>query len=351
MPHRNPFFSLSTPLGLRPRLARPSRLCFAAAVFAIFLPAYLLISCSPAALAAAAGHGNDPDRIRIMSWNAQTFFDAREEGGEFSEFRGPRSPWNAERYAERLDRLAETILRAGAVMGMGPERGPEIVVLQEIENSRVLSDLSNRMGGTSPYPYGIFVSPPPGNAFACAILSRYVPLSVRSHTPYSPGVPLRPTVEAVFDTPAGPLTVFAVHWKSKLGEGDGERQAQDRLLRERLATIRRESPGMPFIVCGDFNCTAGEAAVLSEYSDLWDAAEGESPGSYWYDGSWERIDHMLWSQSLERGGEGAWSVRRGILLSGPPLTDDEGRPDRYELFSSRGYSDHLPLVMELRRNN
>ncbi len=74
--------------------------------------------------------------------------------------------------------------------------------------------------------------------------------------------------------------------------------------------------------------------------------EGEiSSGTYYFRGKWETIDHFFISPhhiSMTETGP----PRSVILNSGPHITP-EGTPFRYEIFSGRGYSDHLPIVLEL----
>lgn len=380
MADRNPFFSrASSVLFALNGLFAQSVLLAPSVLFATAALCVGLASCTVESVAYISGRGTDPNKIRILDWNAQTFFDDEECGAEFDEFRGSRTEWDSERYSVRLDRLAEVLLLSGSLAGMGPERAPEIVVLEEIENQKVLRDVCARLPATASYESAIFVPQPPGGSFGSAILSRYPVISVRSHTPYSPDTPLRPMIEARFDTPGGPFVVFAVHWKSKVGGGgDAElRAAQERLLSERIEALKAESPLLPFVACGDFNCGPDESELIASLPGFWarfDASGvtgcagtedgvGEPNGSYWYDGAWERIDHVLWPDALEfpDGLEtpnsddspklAPYRVTRAILPAGPPLLDSSGHPARYAIYNGRGYSDHLPLLVELTRNN
>ncbi len=323
----------------------PNRLPFFMPLFAVVL----LSSCPSGYLSFVSGRAPDPDRIRVMTWNAQTFFDDAECGAEFDEFRGEGSDWTAARYDERLDRLAEGILLAGRRAGMESGLGPDVVALEEIENGRVLRDLCNRLPGAG-YGHAAFVPPTEGGAFGVAVLSRYSILSLSSHTPYSPDVSLRPLLEVTLDAPCGPFVVFVVHWKSKLGDGEGEslRVAQERVLRERIEAVGRDFPGRPFVACGDFNCGPDETDLAASYPGFWERYGGNG-GSYWYGGAWERIDNALWPESLESGG--SWRVSRVVLLDEPPLLGANGRPASYVLRLGTGYSDHLPLLIEMSRGN
>lgn len=294
-------------------------------------------------------------RVRIMTWNTQTFFDAVEDGTEFSEFRGTKSVWGEERYRARLERLAEGISLCGEASGMEHGQLPDFCVLQEIETERVLLDLCNTMSQRNGYSDAVFVPPGEGNAFGSAILSMHPLESIHAHATYGGETALRPLIEAEFKIGENPLVIFAVHWKSKSGSGDGNelRTAQEGLLASRIAALEGGRPGVPWIACGDFNQKSGEFTLLGEVHDAWSwwqeqcesGLRSGPPGSYYYQGVWEDIDHFLYSDLLLDGSEPEFA---GLtVVSESPIIDEEGHPFRYELFSGNGYSDHLPLVLDL----
>ena len=78
---------------------------------------------------------------------------------------------------------------------------------------------------------------------------------------------------------------------------------------------------------------------------FWNIVEGK--GSYWYSGSWERIDSFFWSQQLQdfRG----WEVSEAVLVDDPLLLNSYGSPLAYNGETLLGYSDHLPLVLLLKK--
>lgn len=297
--------------------------------------------------------GNGSDKIRIMTYNTQTFFDATECGSEFAEFRGKSSRWSVEKYSARLDRLREVLLLCGVVSGMGSDRGPDIAVLQEIENASVLQDLCNRLPLRSRYAGAVFVPGEKGSSFGTALLSRFPVVSVTAHSVSSPGTALRPLLEIMLDIGGRRLVVFAIHWKSKVGKNDtgAIRLEQEGVLEERIQELKECFPDVPFIACGDFNEPRDEFSVPNGLVDCWDdwfaqcdnAAVAGPPGSYWYGGSWETIDHFLYPAREYAG----FRVHDFRVVSDAPLVDAASIPSRYEVFSGKGYSDHLPLLLEV----
>ncbi len=303
------------------------------------------------------------DRIAVMNWNAQAFFDATECGSEFEEYRGRDSAWSPARYSERLDRLREAILLVGSRAGYGGDRGPDVVVLEEIESESAIRDLCNRMPRNSGYSHAAFVPPGEGSAFGCAVLSRFPVLSVSAHSVGTTDEILRPILEVSLDVAGKEFIVFASHWKSKGGGSPGKeesspfseiRAAQEEVLASRIRQCELAKPGAFWVACGDFNQTPEEFRAMDAYQNAWSedlpglGSDGgpTAPGSYWYKGEWERIDHFF----HPRAGRAYIPVSFGPIAI-RPLVDEEGHPEGYKLFSGKGYSDHLPLLLILDRGD
>lgn len=310
-------------------------------VFAAVLAAAFLAACSSVS---ADGGGRS---LSVMCWNAETFFDAVRDGTEYEEFRG--GGWDRGRYEERLDRLASVVKRLDC----------DVVVVEEMEKAGQLRDVANRLGWSflgKPYRWTGFASEPDG-AIGVAVMSRLPILSVTAHSvdaapPAGCVRPsMRPIMRVVVDVGGREISILVNHWKSKAGGAEASefwRDAQERLL-SRLV-LRDVEAGLPVAACGDFNRSIeefrrevrgsanvslkGGAAVFSP----WYAADGSlpDPGSYWFRGGWERIDHFFLAggavaESFRAECDGEWA-------------DAEGRPRRYSVRSGRGYSDHLPLT-------
>lgn len=298
------------------------------------------VSCGlPVAVFPPRGDGGAA-RVSVMSWNLQCFFDAVECGTEYSEFRG--AGWTAEKYEARLDRLREVLLYCGKTAGEGSDRGPDIAVFQEIENGDAVRDLCNRLPRRCGYRSAVFIPPEPGGAFGMAVLSRFPADGLTVHSISPSDSPLRPLGELSLRVGNRRLVVFAVHWKSNSGDQERARSLrlrQEEALAARIERLEGADSASAFLACGDFNQGRDSFSLIAA-ADGWDGftrgGDTVPDGSYWYRGSWERIDHIWF-------GHGARAVSFGPIAASP-FADDGCVPVRYEAWSGRGYSDHLPVL-------
>ena len=304
--------------------------------------------------------------ITLVTYNTQTFFDAVEDGTEFKEYKGSKSRWTAQKYKARLERLKGTMFAAGEKLTGKKDRLPDIAVLQEVENDRVIEDFCKQLPSGENYPYAVCPSRSEKGAFTTVILSKYPIEQYFVHRLYTEQKnSLRPLTEAVLNTGSKDkpqlLTVFAAHWKSKTGSSDSAavRAQQEAQLIKKIQEHREKNPHIPFVVCGDFNQTLEEFNQLNDFPVCWDiegyraeCEDGTQPnGSYYFKNSWEKIDHIFYesgtsdyevSENASDTGQAYIEPLLFFVLYEPPLIED-GKPVRYNVLTGEGYSDHLPL--------
>lgn len=279
--------------------------------------------------------------VSVATWNMQTFFDARTEGAEYSDFKGER--WSEDAYKARVLKAAAALKKIGS----------DVIVLEEVENEGVLFDLYNELctgfSWKKPYKYACFEKEE-GASIGVALLSRYEILSVRCHSvdvrPFGSRRSTRPILESRVKIKNDCVTVFSNHWKSRLGGGKVVRAVQERALALFVGRCIRE--GERVIACGDFNSDISEfsslenAVCLRSYGEkatkmrsVWLSFPEVESGSYCFRGKWERIDHIFFSPDIES--------LSFCVFDSSPFVNDKGEIDRYSVFSGKGLSDHLPL--------
>jgi endonuclease/exonuclease/phosphatase family metal-dependent hydrolase len=325
-------------------------------------------------------------KISIMTWNVQALFDGTETGNEYDEYRG--TAWNREKYAARLNSLAQALDNLDVV--------PDILALEEVENAGVLKDLADRMLSDRGYRWTFFANNP-GNSLGLGVLSRFPFAKKAAHSlGYQDGTIPRPVLELWVEIEGTPLALFVCHWKSKLGGEDSTgkmRQGAAQIILRRTREIGETHPSIPVLIAGDLNenhnefYRRGGTGPIALVPDDPGAAEAmksdgtEAPpagflilskqrppvpkffppdsigfyspwmevlreGSYWYQNEWETIDHFLLSSGLFDGS--GWEFDECEVVNTPPFTNSRGYPNVYNPRTGAGLSDHLPLMLSLR---
>ena len=298
----------------------------------------------------------DSQAFSLVNWNVQTFFDGVTEGCEYSDFKSA-AKWTNSKYYTRLQRLCEVMALLNA----------DIFVFEEIENEGILHDIANQFAGNSwdsskNWTYCAF-SKEKNSSIGCAVLSKFPlfglkthSLDIRSQKENQPS--MRPLLEISISVKGREVRLLVNHWKSKAG-GEEESQIwrdwQEANLCYRLGKVAEEGQ-LPCIICGDFNRDIREFCLVEDgsrtegniklrgkqpvriYSPWLTEGGGFSSeiGSYYYKGSWERIDHIF---SFGRARIAAFSPR-----SQAPWANEDKTPFAYKIYNGSGYSDHLPVM-------
>lgn len=336
------------------KAARP--LCLGLAIFAAaILSAPIFFSCSALK--------KERHSLKIVNWNAQTFFDGNNDGIEYSSFIKSKR-WNQEAYKDRLQKLCKAI----------DQLDGDLVVLEEIENLGIVYDISNALAGNNwnpkkVYRYACFAKKEK-SSIGCAVLSRLPLQGLKVHSldiqaEQSQAPSMRPLIEVDLLAPKR-LKLFVNHWKSKGGGNAGGKDSeiwrrwQESLLAQKIIEAKEECEGIPIICAGDFNQDISEFSLVQD-DDVDGGAESGlanvalfcpfygknvlvySPwldfsgqiGSYNFRDKWERIDHFFTSGNLTLEDfapqTGEWSY-------------EDGRPKTFRLYSLNGWSDHLPIA-------
>ena len=335
-------------------------------------------------LAACSGSART---ITVVSYNVENLFDAAADGGEYREFTR-HGGWSEGLYAAKLRAI-------GRALAAADRDGADLVALQEVEHHGAARRLVELELDGLGYRHVVWL-PDPHNANGPVVLSKLPVRRVGALWVDSGPAgleedlerPLRPIleVEAALgtDADAPSLFLFNSHWKSKLGgaaETEVYRRRAAALLGARLQEIGAADPAAEILVVGDLNesideyerqgrryatalmpagsaqsagglrvtATVPRAGAPMELFSPWLShdADTEPTGSYRFGDDWQTIDHVLLGRGLfdERGlsyaGGGFAVIHEGLLdAGGAPLAFYRGPP-------AGGYSDHLPLRLEL----
>lgn len=311
-------------------------------------------------------------RVRLFCfWNVENLFDDR-PNPRLEKVDREFDTWfarDAQALEKKLERLCEVLL--GAEMNAG--RGPDILALAEVESLRAVElvrDALNRRlrDKTLHYRTVVYRDPQGGRSIATAVLSRLPVLDARTRLLGKAQRMLRVhLVEGKAE-----LVVLASHWTSRVSDTAGRgRAGYARAIHDDYANLYRANPAVDYLVCGDFNDTPEDDAVVRGLGAIGDVQKvlGQGRGNR----------PLLYNPfaELARAGKGTHSfgdrpyLFDNICLS-PGLLDGEGwsyvnrsaaivekftfrgRPDRFggpadrRPWRNRGASDHYPVTVQLR---
>ncbi len=299
--------------------------------------------------------------LTFVELNCENLFDYHDDEGKDDAEYLPEATrhWTKKRYWRKLNNIAQELLSTS------DEGIPDLIALCEVENDSVLHDLTKRsLLRNAGYEY-LMTSSPDLRGIDVALL--YSPFSFAPIRSYSisvnPVEDMRPTRDILYacgaTITADTLHIFVVHMPSRYG---GERYSRpfrkavaDRLCQS-LDSIQRLSSDAQILIAGDFN-DGPDSPVLQQICqhsirNLTKEAKGQNGvrGTYRYKGEWESIDHILASPNIYNKVESARIHAPKFLLEDEKLYGGY-RPRRtYNgMRYQPGYSDHLPLVVRLKK--
>lgn len=325
------------------------------------------------ALAAGCGWGAS-GTVVVASWNVENLFDTKDDpANEGDDGFTPRGwmRWTEERYVLKLQHLADIIA----------QMRPDVLCLTEIENRRVLEDLSRTLTERHAYelPYVMHRDSEEKRGIDVAMLAKSAPAAtnwLRTATGQ------REVLVCEFTFDGRPLTVLVNHWKSQLGkknESDGIRRKEARAVREYLDHRLTAQASAAILVSGDFN-DALASPILTEEAGLvpderrvredktgrllYNLAGGlpeDARVTYYYAAGkkWNTMDSISVTRGLLDNVRPAspWRVRQGGygVFRSPAQCTEAGTPLPFRRVRNKevgdifrtGYSDHFPVRVEL----
>lgn len=281
-------------------------------------------------------------KIRVDAWRSQCL----------------NLDWGEATLERKLGALAATILANGEA-----GRGPDIVVLQEVENLSVLERLRTEHLAAAGYGPAILVEGADVRGIDVAFLSR-LPLvgAPKLHPARFTQIDerarrdTRGILQATFELPDGALiTGFAVHFPAPFHPTSLRVQSY-----QFLATLLEQLPAERFVfAAGDFNTIAAEASVLDTHVvPDWVLAHREGcagcQGTHYYapNDDWSYLDMVLVSSSRGAARPGPWSLipaSTRVANAWSAQSTQEGTPQRFDARTGKGVSDHWPLIVSIGR--
>lgn len=312
--------------------------------------------------------------LRLMFYNVENLFDIYNDTAKDDDDFLPKGllRWNETRYNKKISAVYKTIIAAGEWTP------PEIVAFCEVENRNVLEDL---VYGTylAKYDYRIIHEESPDQrGIDVCLIYRNNYISIIDYAYWMPSESAREmfTSRSVLYTRflygGDTLHLIVNHWPSRRGgvlSGESVRLNLSSMIREKVDSINNETPdGAKIIILGDFNCSPDDIEIqsLTDPSEpgrvlvnLSEKKTDEGIGTYRYMGTWEMIDQIIVSEKLLSCNTGLYTDFGQATIFSPDflLARDPKYPGFTPFSTYRGYryqggfSDHLPVLLNLRERN
>lgn len=297
-------------------------------------------------------------QMRIMTWNLENLFDARDDSLKQDEEFLPESErqWTWGRYWRKIEDVSRV------VMGVGGSEPPALVALQEVENDSCMIALTRRGPLWSIHYKYVMTDSPDHRGVDVALMyqpEKFHLLGSESRRVPSEQHGLRPTrdiLHAWGRVPSGDtLHVVVCHLPSRAGhtqEGKRNRALAVNTLCGLADSLLTNTPDCRLLIIGDFNATLRDKDLkpllaMKSRRPLTPMKKHPTSGTYRYQGNWSWIDHMFVSRNL------VGFVSEAKLYTQPwmqrPTSDGTWYPRRTYLGTTYngGVSDHVPVYLDL----
>jgi predicted extracellular nuclease len=302
----------------------------------------------------------------VMSYNVENLFDTINDPENDEDFLpSGKLKWNGQRYNEKLNHIAQV------VNGVRIENGnhfPLVIGLIEVEHASCLNDLVSLASLKDAHYKVAFIEGEDERGIDVGLLYNAMELKVTSISKFDIVLPdndkTRHILEVAGNWKGEEIVFYVNHWPSR--SGGTEKSAPLRLvasstLEKAIQTRLQTNPNCKIIAMGDFNDYPTDISLTNL-----DAIDGgattvnmmrpllnEKKGSHYYKGEWGFLDQFVVSESM------SISVGSGLKVQGAETvafdfmmyTNSKGEmsPARTYVGDAYkgGYSDHLPIVMEL----
>ena len=349
----------------------------------LLISSTLLISCSQSKIK------TKPQTITVMTYNVENLFDTQDDQNKEDETYLPaafknshprvkarcslarkrhwrelcrNTDWTQSRLQRKMERLAEVILQ------VKDGQGPDILIVEEVENRKVLELLRTQYLQAAHYKPSVLLEGPDKRGIDVGILSRLEQIKPaqlhKIQFKKGNGIkekdihPTRGILQATLRLPDGtPLTVFGVHFPSQ-GSSTPFRRFAIKRLNQLKAQLDKDTL---IVVGGDFNISLKEDLRENLYQkDLgphWAISHkigcDSCKGTHYYHRhrTWSFLDALLFSPNMLPQGQSRWMVLpKSIRIPRDSLyqTNRYGSPARFYLGSGPvGVSDHWPLAADI----
>jgi predicted extracellular nuclease len=300
-----------------------------------------------------------------MSYNVENLFDTINDPENDDDFTpNGKLNWNTKRYQEKLNHIAQVV---EAVKTENGNQWPMVIGLIEVEHASCLNDLVSKTCLNDGHYQVAFVEGEDERGIDVGLLYRSDLLKVIEMNAYKVALPendkTRHILEVVAQYKKDTFVFYVNHWPSRSGGTEKSaplRMMASETLRNAMTKRRSVCENCNVVAMGDFNDYPGDSSLLNlkqvggrSYSNVMQEGNLKQKGSHFYKGEWGFLDQFIVSAEMMLPERKGWSFRRveAVGFDFMMYTNSKGEmsPARTYVGDSYkgGYSDHLPILLEL----
>lgn len=265
--------------------------------------------------------------------------------------------WSDEVVTAKLKNVSQVILGVDG-------QGPDILIMEEVENDRILGRLNKEYLAKAGYQTQVLIEGPDERGIDIAMLSRF-PLVGTPELHKIPYVPRndhdkewmaksRGILEVKLKLPnQETLTVFGAHFPSQANPKYWREQAVDHLTK---LIEERSAKGM-VIAGGDLNITHNEEVNARFFHETFSQVAMVShlvgckkcDGTHNYRKEWSFLDVLMFSKNMGDQGTGSYKLEPETIavVNKDPIHIWGQYPKRFKPEIKEGVSDHFPLYARI----
>lgn len=328
--------------------------------------------------------------LTVMSYNAHNLFDTKKDPGkkdwtylplkfkqqsqEVQDYCNSLSndyyrnncltfDWSEKVLDKKLNNLKNVLIT------LSNGKGADVIALQEVENINALTMLQKKLSRYG-YKYAALIEGPDSRGIDVGFISKYKIVDQKLHLVDMTGVAkkTRGIMEITIEVYKKKVTLFNNHWPSQ-NNPDEARVIAAKTLAKHAKAARKKSDLV--IALGDFNTLKSDSPnAIEEILPLFDLSREEAvlrdvnvfSGTHWYAGKWSALDKIMVYENYSRSVRPMYSkydIFSFKFLLGTILWTDrdtgnqtsyDNVPISYDWETGKGYSDHLPVVMQFEIN-
>jgi len=317
----------------------------------------------------------DDKKITFAFYNVENLFDTINNPQTKDDYFTPsgKNKWNTEKYHKKLDNIARVI---SSIQKNGL---PDILALSEVENKKVVEDLLKTAALKKSGYKIIHKDGPDERGLDEALLYKPKTFNIISFKYIDIEFPVSDLYKNTYILYAKGLThegdtlhLFINHWISRWkGKEKTEifRILTANKIKSMVDDILINTPNANIIIAGDFNDNPDDKSISSALKALkpkrplkkqtlynlaaipYEKGEGTV-----FNGKWDMFDQIIVSTSMLTGVNGVQvnSASQTIIKYDWMLRKENGVKIPYRTYTNKylgGYSDHLPVYIEINVNN